>query len=299
VIRVGNAPCSWGILEFEGAAPDTSPMRMLEEMSAAGYAGTELGDWGFLPTDPAALSLAVSQHGLNLIGAFVPVRLADPAALDAGIATAVRAATLLAAAEGEDAFVVLSDDNATVALRTTRAGRVGPADGLRPDQWDGFSARAQHIAEIVRDATGLRTVFHHHCAGYVETPGEIDALMTRTDPKVLGLCLDTGHITYGGGDAVTALTRHGDRVWHVHAKDCEPNVARRAREAGWDYHTALRHGIFCELGHGAVDFRAVVDELNRRSYSGWIVVEQDVLAGMGTPAASAERNRRYLQQLGL
>jgi len=299
VIRVGNAPCSWGVLEFDGPAPATPPAQMLDEMHAAGYAGTELGDWGYLPTDPAALSSEVSRHALNLIGAFVPVRLADPAALEAGIATAVRVATLLAAAEGEDAFVVLSDDNATVPLRTTRAGRVRPADGLRPGEWDRFAGRAQHIAEIVREATRLRTVFHHHCAGYVETPEEIEALMTRTDPKVLGLCLDTGHITYGGGDAVAALARYGDRVWHVHAKDCDPDVARKAREAGWDYHAALRHGIFCELGRGAVDFRAIVDELNRRSYSGWMVVEQDVLAGMGTPAASAERNRDYLRQLGI
>jgi inosose dehydratase len=299
VIRVGNAPCSWGVLEFDGPLPATSPEQMLEEMSAAGYAGTELGDWGFLPTDPAALSSDVSRHALTLIGAFVPVKLADPSALDGGIATAGRVAALLAAAAGEDAFVVLADDNATVPARTARAGRIRTEDGLSATQWDGFAARAQRIAETVRDATRLRTVFHHHCAGYVETPEEIDALMTRTNPALLGLCVDTGHITYGGGDAAAALARYGDRVWHVHAKDCEPGVARQAREAGWDYHTALRHGIFCELGRGAVDFRTVIDELKRRSYSGWIVVEQDVLPGMGTPAASAERNRDYLRQLGV
>src|SRR6185436_12482134 len=137
----------------------------------------------------------VSRHALNLIGAFVPVKLLDPAALESAVATAVRVATLLAAAEGEDAFVVLSDDNASVPLRTERAGRIRDEDGLRADEWDGFAARAQQIAEVVRDATRLRTVFHHHCAGYVETPREVDALMSRTDPSVLGLCLDTGHIT--------------------------------------------------------------------------------------------------------
>ncbi len=299
MIRIGNAPCSWGVLEFEGASPATSASQMLEEMSAAGYAGTELGDRGFLPTDPAALSSEVSRHALNLIGAFVPVKLLDPAALESAVATAVRVATLLAAAEGEDAFVVLSDDNASVPLRTERAGRIRDEDGLRDDEWDGFAARAQQIAEVVRDATRLRTVFHHHCAGYVETPREVDALMSRTDPSVLGLCLDTGHITYGGGNAVAALAKYGTRVWHIHAKDCDPEVARRAREAGWDYHTALRHGIFCELGRGAVDFPAVIDILRRQLYSGWIVVEQDVLPGSGTPAESAGRNRNYLKRLGV
>jgi inosose dehydratase len=299
VIRVGNAPCSWGVLEFGMPAAPTPPAQMLEEMAAAGYAGTELGDWGFLPTDPAALASDVSLHGLNLIGAFVPVKLADAGALDAGIETAVRTATLLAAAAGEDALVVLSDDNLTVPHRTERAGRIRAADALRPDEWDRFAARAAQIAEAVRDATRLRTVFHHHCGGYVETPEEIDALMTRTDPALVGLCLDTGHLTYGGGDAAAALRRYRDRVWHVHAKDCDPQVAQQARTEGWDYHKALGHGIFCELGRGAVDFPAVIGELRHLDYAGWIVVEQDVLPGLGTPAASAARNRTYLRGLGI
>jgi inosose dehydratase len=299
VIRVGNAPCSWGVLEFEMPAAPTPASQMLDEMAAAGYAGTELGDWGFLPTDPAALSSDVSRHGLNLIGAFVPVRLADVAALTAGIASAVRTATLLAAAAGEDALIVLSDDNATAPNRTERAGRIRPEDGLRPDEWDRFAARAEQIAEVVHDATRLRTVFHHHCAGYVETPQELDALMSRTNPALLGLCVDTGHLTYGGGDPVATLRQYGDRVWHVHAKDCDANVVSRAREAGWDYQAALRNGIFCELGRGAVDFPAVIGELRRLLYAGWIVVEQDVLPGLGTPAASAGRNRTFLRTLGL
>jgi inosose dehydratase len=299
VIRVGNAPCSWGVLEFGMPVAPTPAAQMLDEMAAAGYAGTELGDWGFLPTDPAALSSDVSRHGLTLIGAFVPVRLADAAALDAGIKSAVRTATLLAAAVGEDALVVLSDDNATDPNRTERAGRIRAADGLRPDEWDRFAGRAAQIAEVVRDSTRLRTVFHHHCGGYVETPEELDALMTRTDPALLGLCLDTGHLTYGGGDAVAALRQYRDRVWHVHAKDCDPQVAQQARAEEWDYHTALAHGIFCELGRGAVDFPAVIGELQHLEYEGWIVVEQDVLPGLGTPAASAGRNRKYLRDLGL
>jgi inosose dehydratase len=195
--------------------------------------------------------------------------------------------------------VVLSDDNTTVPHRTARAGRIRPEDGLTPQEWDGFSARAAQVAAAVRDATGLRTVFHHHCAGYVETPQEIDALMSRTPAQLLGLCLDTGHLSYGGGNPVDAIAKYRGRIWHVHFKDCEPDVARRAREEGWDYHTAVRHGIFCELGKGMVPFRQVLDALRVEYYDGWIVVEQDVLPGLGTPAASARRNREYLARLGL
>ena len=83
----------------------------------------------------------------------------------------------------------------------------------------------------MRDESGLRTVFHHHCAGYVETPDEIDALMARTDPSLVGLCLDSGHATYGGGSPLDLLARHRARMWHVHFKDCEP-ARGGARAAG-------------------------------------------------------------------
>ena len=143
------------------------------------------------------------------------------------------------------------------------------------------------------------TVFHHHCATYVETPEEIDALMRRTSPDTLGLCLDTGHATYGGGDPVELISRYGDRIRHVHFKDCDAAVAARARAERWDYRTAVGRGLFCELGRGSVDFGGVVDALRGAQYGGWVVVEQDILPGSGTPEASARRNREYLRTLAL
>ena len=298
-IRIANAPCSWGALEFDLAAPAPGYVEVLDEMAATGYAGTELGDFGFMPTDPGRLRGELARRGLALLAAFVPVALADPAAQAAGAEVAVRTARLLAAASDARPLIVLADDNGSVATRREQAGRVGPEHGLRDAQWDTFAAGAARVARAVLDATGLRTVFHHHCAGWVETPAEIDALMRRTDPGLLGLCLDTGHLTYGGGDPLATLSRYPDRVWHVHFKDCDPAVARQARERGWDYFEAVRRGIFCELGRGSVDFPAVATALAARGYGGWVVVEQDVLPGMGTPAASARRNREYLRSIGL
>jgi inosose dehydratase len=299
VIRVGNAPCSWGVLEFEKEAAAVPPAQVLDEMAAAGYDGTELGDWGFLPTDPRALAADVERRALSLVGAFVPIALAREDALEEGVERAVRTAQLLAGAAGQTSVVVLSDDNTAVPNRTARAGRIREEDGLSVEQWDRYAVRAGRVASAVREATGIRTVFHHHCAGWVETPQEIEALMSRTDPEVVGLCLDTGHLTYAGGNPVDTIAKYRDRIWHVHFKDCEPEIARRARAEAWDYHTAVRRGIFCELGQGMVPFASVVDALRVEYYAGWIVVEQDVLPGLGTPAASARRNREYLRRLGL
>jgi inosose dehydratase len=84
----------------------------------------------------------------------------------------------------------------------------------------------------------------------------------------------------------------------VHFKDCHPEIAAQSRAEAWDYFKSVRMGIFCELGQGAVDFPALKAILNELGYDGWIVVEQDVLPGMGTPKDSAQRNRDYLGSIG-
>ena len=299
-MRIANAPCSWGALEFESAVPPPEPLRVLDEIAATGYEGTELGDWGFLPTDAAALRRELCVRRLSVVGAFVPVALSDPSAHADGEAIAVKTARLLHDASGDSsAMLVLSDATAAVPARASGAGRVTQADGLPPLEWRIVGAGAERIARAVREATGLRTAFHHHCATYVETPDEIGVLMRSTSAELLGLCVDTGHATYGGGDPIALLREYGSRVWHVHFKDCSTDTASAARHKRWDYLTAVRNGLFCELGRGAVDFKAAISELQTVGYDGWIVVEQDVLPSLGTPFASAQRNRQYLSTLGL
>lgn len=293
-IRVGNAPCSWGALEFDVTAEPMGYERVLDEMAQAGFEGTELGDPGFMPSDPARLRDELAARKLQLLAAFVPVALADGACHAAGAQTAVKTAELLRDAAGEQCFIVLSDDNAANRSRLRAAGRVMPDGMLGPAAWDLFAAGATQIALAVREQTGLRTVFHHHGAGYVETPAEVDELMMRTEPQLLGLCLDTGHFAFGGGDPVAAVRRFARRIWHVHFKDRASAVRRYD-----DYFDAIRQGLFCELGEGEVCFADVLRELEQQQYAGWIVVEQDVLPGMGTPLESAKRNRDFLASLGL
>ena len=301
MIAVANAPCSWGVLEFESKAESPGYTQVLDEIRQSGYAGTELGDWGFMPTDPAALR----------------ERAVPPAADDAGCLRdhppdrpiVVRGER---AHRGQDRVAAVvgghrrgagdravrrahrrSDSGAH--RRTDHAGRWASTIGSGEDAARGV----EQIARAVLDETGLRTVVHHHCATYVETPAEIDRLLALTDPALVGLCLDSGHVTYGGGDPRDVLARHRSRVWHVHFKDCEPAIAAQARAGGWDYQTALRHGLFCELGRGSVDFTGLLADLRAAGFDGWIVVEQDVLPAMGAPLASATRNREYLRGIGV
>ncbi len=297
--RIANAPCSWGVLEFDLEGEAAGYAQVLDEIAATGYTGTELGDWGFMPTDPAVLRAELDQRGLALLAAFVPVALADRATHADGEAVAVRTARLLRDTAGEGCFIVLADNNGSVPERTQNAGRITPQMGLSDAQWEVFAEGANRIARAVRTQTGLRTVFHHHCAGYVETPAEVARLMALTDPQALGLCLDTGHIMFGGGDPLELLRAHQERIWHVHFKDFDPAVAAQARAESLNYFGAIRRGVVCELGRGAVDFPAMRDALTGMGYDGWIVVEQDVLPSLGAPKESAQRNRDYLRGIGL
>ena len=299
MIKIANAPCSWVVLEFDLEGKAAGFGQVLDEISETGYQGSELGDWGFMPTNPSGLRNELDKRQLAMVGAFVPVFLKDRSKHNAGGEAAVKTANLMADAGFKDAFIVLADDNGSVQQRTQNAGRVTTGMGLTTEEWKIFSEGANHVARQVKSRTGLRTVFHHHCAGYVETPAEIDQLMALTDPSLVGLVLDMGHYKFGGGDPLAALKKHKSRIWHIHFKDCQDEIAAQSREEGWDYFKSVGSGVFCELGKGSVDFPALVAELIIQKYDGWIVVEQDVLPGMGNPRICAKRNREYIQSLGL
>ncbi|MBN1985191.1 MAG: TIM barrel protein [Prolixibacteraceae bacterium] len=299
MIKIANAPCSWGALEFDLKGKSLGYREVLSEMVETGYTGTELGDWGFMPTHPQQLQAVLKEKTLELLGAFVPVALWDEKAHPAGIELALKTAGLMFDAGSKNAFVVLADENGSVEERVKNAGRITPEMGLTTSQWEIFASGAEKVAKAVKEKYGMRTVFHHHCGGYVETPAELDRLMELTDPGLVGLCLDTGHFAFGGGNPVEALEKYYSRIWHVHFKDFDPKVGQLAKEKGYDYFRSVEEGVFCELGKGSVDFQAVVAFLNEKKYDGWIVVEQDVLPGMGSPKKCAAHNRQYIQSLGL
>jgi len=296
--KIGNAPCSWGTIEnMEGEAIGYS--QMLDELKQSGYEGTELGDWGFMPTDPIELKDELDSRGLELIASWVSVRLYDKSFHSDGVKQALKVAKLLAKVGGEKALINIGDDHSTVKRRFEKTGRITKADGMDDETWKIYVDGVHKVAEAVKGETGLGSSFHPHAATYVETPEEIRRFLEMTDPNLIGICFDTGHNMLGGGDPAKSIKEYGDRIWLMHFKDFSRELAQESYTKKHNYKDMIEAGVFSELGRGSVDFESVLNSIKDINYQGWIVVEQDVLPGMGEPLKSATYNRGFLKTIGL
>ena len=293
-IGLANAPVSWGIMEVEGwTAPPIPCTTFLDELKAAGYDATELGPYGYFPTDAAVLRAELEGRSLALASAFTPLRLKQPG-LD--LAPAREVAKLLQACGAR--HLVLAD--AMWPEREAVSGRVEESSVRLTDRdWQTVAANLRRASELAA-AFGLRPVFHHHAGTYIETPEECARLLASTG---VALCLDTGHYVYGGGDPVQAVQSFGRRIEYLHFKDVDPARLDHARRLKLDFVGAVRAGIFCPLGSGSVRFPDLLRALDRIDYDGWAVVEQDVDASdpnAPPPRIAARASREYLRsELGI
>jgi inosose dehydratase len=298
-IRVASAPINWGIMEHIEFPADYPYGRVLNEITEAGYAGTELGPYGFLPTDPEVLRRELEKRSLTLCSAFVDIELGNRSAHEDGVAYVRRSAKLISEAGAK--LLILADR--ITPQRNAVAGRRHEANRISWDdsQWEAASSVIREVIGLCENF-GLRVAFHHHAGGHVETPEEIDHLFSLFPADQLGLCLDTGHYFYGGGDTVAFLEKQVSRVWCVHFKDVYEANAIEARRERMNFHAAVRHGIFAPLGRGSIDFPRVLSLLRNGHFNDWVVVEADVLAGgagADTPLANAAAGREYLRRLGI
>jgi inosose dehydratase len=292
-IRIGNAPCSWGI-EFASDPAYPTWKSVLKQCADAGYKGIELGPVGFMPEDPAELGEGLAEHDLKLIGGVVFRPYHDPDAWDDVLDGTVRTCKALAA-HGAQHLVLIDSIS---PRRAPTAGRVGEAEQMDKAEWTAYRDRIKESAKIGVDH-GLTVGIHAHAAGFMDFEPELERLLDEVDDSILKICFDTGHHSYAGFDPVAFMKRHIDRISYMHFKDIDPAVKADVVAKRTDFYTACGQGIFCNLGQGDVDFAAVRQVLLDNKFEGWCTVEQDCDPSMpGTPMEDAKANREYLQSIG-
>jgi inosose dehydratase len=265
-------------------------------MVVAGYTGTELGPYGFYPTDPQVLEPELTQRKLKLLGSFVPAVLSDPASTKVVVEHIRKVGGLLAALGAP--FLVLAD--AQSEERDRIAGRV-PADGSKgwnAEQWKQVGRVVAEAAKVTQDF-GLDLVFHPHISTYVETAAETEQFYDVTSATGIGLCLDTGHCAYAGDDSAEEAEKYRDILRFVHIKDVNEKVIAEVRRTEMNFEQAIEANAFTIIGQGSIDFPQFFQVLQKNGYSGWMVVEQDVKFGatIVPPVESVAASLRYLEQV--
>lgn len=293
--KIGNAPTSWGV---EQANSETNPpwQKVLDDMSAAGYEGTELGPLGFMPTDPGRLSEELAKRNLQLTAGTLMDVLHDPHAAERLQETTRSVCSLLQSQDAPYLVIIAS----IMDGRLQTAGRSWAAPRLEGGEWDTLIDNVISCAKISKNEYGITPVVHPHAGTHIEFIDEIELLLGQTDSELINLCIDTGHCAYAGIDPFSLYETFKERTLYLHLKDLDPNVRRRALETGMSFWEAYSANIFCSFGAGVSDFRKLGEMLVKNDYQGWLTVEQDADPLSGSdPGEDAIVSLEHLGQAGL
>ena len=275
-----NAPCSWGVAYPTGNA--VGWRQYLDEVAAAGYQGTELGPFGYLPKDAALVGEELARRGLTVVGATHVHTFADPATL----------ATLLADLREEGA-ILKSLGAGHLVVMDESAFYADPRTALDGAQWRGFAEGVETARRLIEDELGLKASFHPHIGTPVQFESEIDRLLADTG---IDLCFDTGHHAFWDQDALAYFAKVRDRVAYVHLKNVDPKVRRRVLDGELSVERSYGQGVMCPLPDGAVDIAQVVTFMRETDFTGPVVVEQDLADNAPeTPLELARRNLNFLR----
>ena len=286
-VRIGINPISWSNDDLPSLGGETPLETALSEGKAIGYEGFELGNK--FPREPKALAAVLGKHGLACVSGWYSGRLARGRTVEEEV-EAVGPHLELLAQNGATVMVYgeVADSIQGAAVPLYQRPRF-----VREQQWREYGARLDRFGAHLAKR-GVRLAYHHHMGAYVETPEDVDRLMSVTGDDV-GLLFDTGHMTFAGGDAVAMLQRHVGRVCHVHCKDVRPYVVRLARNRNWSFLEAVINGAFTVPGDGSIDFPSVLGVLHDHGYRGWLVVEAEQDPAVAPSYAYAEKGYRALR----
>lgn len=292
-LLLGTAPDSWGVW-FPDDPQQIAWDRFLDEVRDAGYRRVELGPYGYLPTDPARLGDELAARELTLTGGAVFAGLHRGAEALAQAKSDCDTEARLLTALGARYLVLLPEGYTDLDGARTQSAT------LDADQWRALTSGMDALARHLKDTWDVELVFHSHADSHVGTQDEILRFLEDTDPEVVNLCLDTGHVAYCGADNLAIVAAHPDRIRYVHLKQVDPAIRRRVADEGLGFAPAVRLGAMVEPPDGEPEMPPLLDALDALGRELECIVEQDLYpCSPDTPFPIARRTRDYFVGCGL
>jgi inosose dehydratase len=291
-VWVGITPTSWWNDDFLDIDIGIPFGQCVSEMALAGYAGCSNGHK--YPTDPAVLLQELSQRGLRLSEPWTSTYFTIKNMHAKTVANFRESLKFIKAMGGTDLVVAEmggSSHQQPIALIPNR-----PI--LTDQQWELLTAGLNELGRIA-NAEGMRLCYHHHMGTGVMIMDDVDRLMASTDPKLVNLLFDTGHIYYAGGDPLSLAQKHASRIKHVHLKNIRPSVLADALAQELSFKEAILAHIFTVPGDpdGCIDFAPIMQVLADHDFQGWLVVEAEQNPAAANPLHYATMGRQYMRNV--
>jgi inosose dehydratase len=289
-VWLGVTPTLWWNDDFPFMDIGVTFEQCISEMALAGYQGCSVGHK--YPTDIEVLKQALELRGLRVSEPWVSTYFTIKDMEEHTLSTFQRQLQFIKSLGGTDIVLAELGGSAHPLPVAVFSNRAIFNDG----QWDKLCDGLNRLGEIA-GAAGMRLCYHHHMGTGVMTRADVDRLMAGTDPALVNLLYDTGHIFFAGDDPVELAQAYGSRIKHVHLKDVRADVAKRAREENMSFQEAIEAGVFTVPGDGSIDFVPIFDALARAGFEGWLVVEAEQDPAKATPLEYALKGRRYLREM--
>ena len=267
-VRIGVNPLLWTNDDLPSLGADTPLETCLRDSRDAGFAGIELGNK--FPRRADVLGPVLDRFDLRLVSGWHSSNLLRRSVADE--IEALQDHLDLLKALGSTVMVFC---DTTDCIHGSRNVPLSRKPVLRAGEWKAYGKKLTELGDSCLDQ-GMRIAYHHHMGTIVQSREEIDRLMDNTGESV-GLLLDTGHLGYAGGDALSLLKAYGQRIRHVHCKNVRANVLRDARNRDLSFLDAVMNGVFTVPGdtEGCIDFTGTLQILKSVAYEGWLVVEAE------------------------
>jgi inosose dehydratase len=287
-VRIGINPLTWSNDDLPSLGADISLETCLSEAKEAGFEGMELGHK--FPRDAELLQPIMRAHHLDLISGWYSGRL-----LERSVEEEYRAmAPHLSLLEAMGSRVLIFAE-VTGAVHGDPTAPISRRPALHPQALRQYGESLTLLAEHLL-TKGMQLAYHHHIGTVIQTEHEIDELMAHTGEAV-ALLLDTGHLTYAGGDPADVAERHGRRIRHVHLKDVRKPIVADPQISELPFLSAVLRGVFTVPGDGCVDFRSVLARLAQSKYAGWLVVEAEQDPKVAHPLTYAKMGYQTVSRL--